>query len=164
MLGARDLLRADAARASAVAGGRMVFAHYMVAWPRGGKDAGPEQYAREMRDAMDTGIDGFALNCGGWHATEPYYKRRVATIYDAADRFDGAFRLFVSADGHAQDELSDILQTVSGRRAQWRVDGRPVLSAYALGGRDAIGARAGRGGSAARRILRAAPVSSGRRA
>ncbi|WP_277601543.1 endo-1,3-alpha-glucanase family glycosylhydrolase [Burkholderia ambifaria] len=128
------LLRARPRETSDAPGTRRVFAHYMVAWPRGGKAAGPEQYAQEMRDAMAAGIDGFALNCGGWHASEPYYKRRVEMIYDAADRFDGAFKLFVSADGNAQDELADIIRTVRGRRAQLTVDGRPVLSAYALGG------------------------------
>ncbi|WP_342611692.1 glycoside hydrolase family 71 protein [Burkholderia ambifaria] len=135
------LLRARTRETSDAPGTRRVFAHYMVAWPRGGKTAGPEQYAQEMRDAMAAGIDGFALNCGGWHASEPYYKRRVEMIYDAADRFDGAFKLFVSADGNAQDELADIIRTVRGRRAQLTVDGRPVLSAYALGGRHGTGAR-----------------------
>lgn len=140
-LGAGGLLRAGPSGASPSAGRRSVFAHYMVAWPRDGKTAGPEQYAQEMCDAMAAGIDGFALNCGGWSATEPYYKRRVRAFYDAADRFDGAFRLFVSADGNAQDELDDIIRTVRDRRAQLTVDGRPVLSAYALGGRDSAKAR-----------------------
>ncbi|KVH48408.1 glycoside hydrolase family 71 protein [Burkholderia diffusa] len=134
------LLRARTAEASSPPRARQVFAHYMVAWPRGGKATGPEQYAREMQDAMTAGIDGFALNCGGWNASEPYYKRRVEAMYDAAERFDGAFMLFVSADGKAQDELEDIVRTVRGRRAQLMVDGRPMLSAYALGGLD--GARA----------------------
>lgn len=128
-----ELLRARTADADDA---RKVFAHYMVAWPRDGKAAGPEQYAQEMRDAMAAGIDGFALNCGGWSAFEPNYKRRVEAMYDAADRFDGAFTLFVSADGNAQDELEDIVRTVRGRRAQMTVDGRPMLSAYALGGLD----------------------------
>jgi len=131
-----ELLRARTAKASGAPITRKVFAHYMVAWPRGGQNAGPDQYAREMQDAMAAGIDGFALNCGGWSAFEPYYKRRVEAIYDAADRFDGAFTLFVSADGRAQDELEDIVRTVRGRRAQLMVDGRPLLSAYALGGLD----------------------------
>ncbi|MBJ9753608.1 glycoside hydrolase family 71 protein [Burkholderia cepacia] len=129
-----ELLRARTAEASNAPRARKVFAHYMVAWPRGGKAAGPEQYVQEMRDAMAAGIDGFALNCGGWSVVEPYYKRRVEAMYDAADRFDGAFTLFVSADGRAQDELEDIVRTVRERRAQLMVDGRPMLSAYALGG------------------------------
>ncbi|MCA7921153.1 glycoside hydrolase family 71 [Burkholderia cenocepacia] len=140
-LSAGGLLRPRLAEANDASKARRVFAHYMVAWPRGGRAAGPEQYAAEMRDAMAAGIDGFALNCGGWHASEPYYKRRVDAIYDAADRFDGAFTLFVSADGDAQDELDDIVRTVRGRRSQLTVDGRPVLSAYALGGRDSARAR-----------------------
>ncbi|KVC41056.1 glycoside hydrolase family 71 protein [Burkholderia pseudomultivorans] len=135
-----ELLHARTAGADDAPRTRKVFAHYMVAWPRDGKTAGPDQYAGEIRDAMAAGIDGFALNCGGWSAVEPYYKRRVEAMYDAADRFDGAFALFVSADGNAQDELEDIVRTVRGRRAQMMVNGRPMLSAYALGGLE--GARA----------------------
>lgn len=140
-LGASGLLRTRLAEANDASEARRVFAHYMVAWPRGGRAAGPEQYAAEMRDAMAAGIDGFALNCGGWHASEPYYKQRVEAIYDAADRFGGAFTLFVSADGDAQNELDDIVRTVRGRRSQLAVNGRPVLSAYALGGRNGARAR-----------------------
>ncbi|KHK57091.1 glycoside hydrolase family 71 [Burkholderia sp. A9] len=115
--------------------GRRVFAHYMLAWPRGGKDATIDQYESEIRDALSAGIDGFALNCGGWNASEPYYKARALTIYAAAERFDGRFKLFVSADGKAQDELEDIVSTVRELRAQWKIDGRPVVSSYALGGK-----------------------------
>ncbi len=129
-----ELLRARTAEASGAPVTRKVFAHYMVAWPRDGKVTSADQYAQEMQDAMAAGIDGFALNCGGWSAFEPYYKRRGEAMYDAADRFDGAFALFVSADGRAQDELEDIVRTVRGRRAQLMVDGRPMVSAYALGG------------------------------
>ncbi|EGD00796.1 hypothetical protein B1M_29730, partial [Burkholderia sp. TJI49] len=57
------LLHARTAGADDAPRTRKVFAHYMVAWPRDGKTAGPDQYAREMRDAMAAGIDGFALNC-----------------------------------------------------------------------------------------------------
>src|SRR5260370_30087985 len=48
---------------------RRVFAHYMVAWPRGGPQATVASYPAEFRDAHTRGIDGFALNCGGWDAS-----------------------------------------------------------------------------------------------
>ncbi|CAB3671700.1 hypothetical protein LMG22037_01999 [Paraburkholderia phenoliruptrix] len=116
---------------------RYVFAHYMVAWPRGGTDAGVEDYLAEFREAMARGIDGFALNCGGWSVSEPMYKMRVLQMYEAAERLGGAFKLYVSADGNAQNELPDIVRTTSGLKAQLKQGGKPVLSAYGLGGRDA---------------------------
>ncbi|WP_144107900.1 glycoside hydrolase family 71 protein [Paraburkholderia sp. BCC1886] len=133
---------ATPAPASASGLSRYVFAHYMVAWPRGGPNAGVEDYALEIHDAMQRGIDGFALNCGGWSVHEPQYKARVLQIYEAAERFAGAFRLFVSADGHARDELADIVHTTRGLAAQLMQNGKPVLSAYGLGGRDIVRADA----------------------
>ena len=112
-----------------------VFAHYMVAWPRGGPQATVASYQAEFRDAHARGIDGFALNCGGWDASEPHYKRRVLRLYDATASLDFDFKLFVSTDGRAQDELKDIVATTQGLKAQLHVDGKPVLSAYAAGGK-----------------------------
>ncbi|MBN3847589.1 MULTISPECIES: endo-1,3-alpha-glucanase family glycosylhydrolase [Burkholderiaceae] len=115
---------------------KRVFAHYMVAWPRSGPNAGVDNYIAEFRDAHQRGIDGFALNCGGWHRSEPLYRQRVLTMYRAAEQFGNGFKLFVSADGKAQDELEDIVQTTANLPAQLMVDGKPVISAYGLGGDD----------------------------
>jgi hypothetical protein len=114
---------------------KRVFAHYMVAWPRGGPRAGIESYQAEFRDAHARGIDGFALNCGGWDRSEPHYKRRVLRMYDAAAQLGFDFKLFVSADGKAQDEIEDIVASTRDLKAQLLVDGKPVLSAYAAGGK-----------------------------
>ena len=115
---------------------KRVFAHYMVAWPRGGPRATVASYESECRDAHARGIDGFALNCGGWDRSEPHYKQRVLRLYDAAARLDFDFKLFVSADGRAQDEMEDIVASTRSLKAQLFVDNRPVLSAYAAGGKD----------------------------
>ncbi|MFT4436824.1 endo-1,3-alpha-glucanase family glycosylhydrolase [Caballeronia sp. 15715] len=115
---------------------KRVFAHYMVAWPRGGPHATVASYEAECRDAHARGIDGFALNCGGWNRSEPHYKQRVLHLYDAAAHLDFDFKLFVSADGRAQDEIEDIVATTRGLKAQLLVDNKPVLSAYAAGGKD----------------------------
>ncbi|MFM0368469.1 endo-1,3-alpha-glucanase family glycosylhydrolase [Paraburkholderia aspalathi] len=130
--------RASAAVAQAAApqDGKQVFAHYMVAWPRGGPNAGIDDYIAEFHDAHQRGIDGFALNCGGWNRNEPLYRARVLTMYRAAEQFGSGFKLFVSADGKAQDELDDIVHSTGGLPAQLMVDGKPVVSAYALGGKD----------------------------
>ncbi|WP_342933230.1 endo-1,3-alpha-glucanase family glycosylhydrolase [Paraburkholderia diazotrophica] len=116
--------------------GRQVFAHYMVAWPRGGANAGIDDYIAEFRDAQHHGIDGFALNCGGWCRSEPSYRARVLTMYRAAAQFGNGFKLFVSADGKAQDELDDIVHTTGRLPAQLTVAGKPVVSSYLLGGKD----------------------------
>jgi hypothetical protein len=108
----------------------------MVAWPRGGPHATIASYESECRDAHARGIDGFALNCGGWNRSEPHYKQRVLRLYDAAARLDFDFKLFVSADGRAQDEIEDIVATTRGLKAQLLVDNKPVLSAYAAGGKN----------------------------
>ncbi|WP_342885205.1 endo-1,3-alpha-glucanase family glycosylhydrolase, partial [Staphylococcus gallinarum] len=73
-----------------------------------------DDYVMEFRDAHQRGIDGFALNCGGWNRSEPLYRTRVLTMYRAAEQFGNNFKLFVSADGKAQDELEDIVHSITG--------------------------------------------------
>ncbi|TDN70720.1 glycoside hydrolase family 71 protein [Paraburkholderia sp. BL10I2N1] len=125
------------AQAATSPAGKRVLAHYMVAWPRGGPNACIDDYIAEVRDAQQRGIDGFALNCGGWNRSEPLYRARVLTMYRAAEQFGNGFKLFVSADGKAQNELDDIVHTTAGLPAQLTVGGKPVVSSYALGGKDA---------------------------
>lgn len=115
---------------------KRVFAHYMVAWPRGGPDASIDDYIAEFLDAQQRGIDGFALNCGGWNNSEPLYRARVLKMYRAAAQLGSGFKLFVSADGNAHDELRDIVKSTAVLPAQLRIGGKPVVSAYALGGKD----------------------------
>ncbi|MBP0624938.1 glycoside hydrolase family 71 protein [Cupriavidus consociatus] len=112
----------------------MVFAHYMVAWPRAGANAAIEDYQTEIREAIAHGIDGFALNCGGWSRSEPHYKRRVLQIFEAASALKADFWLFVSADGRAQDEVEDIVRSTADLPNQLKVNGKPVLSTYSAGG------------------------------
>lgn len=59
-------------------------------------------------------------------------------MYRAAEELGDSFRLFVSADGKAQQELEQIVQTTAELPAQLVVDGKPVLSSYALGGQNAV--------------------------
>jgi len=115
---------------------KRVFAHYMVTWPRGGPNASVDDYIAEFRDAQERGIDGFALNCGGWNRSEPLYRARVLKMYRAAEQLGSGFKLFVSADGKAQYELDDIVKSTAGLPGQLMVGARPVVSAYALGGKN----------------------------
>jgi hypothetical protein len=65
----------------------MVFAHFMLANQNDvAEDADSElgiaSYQRQVRQAQTIGIDGFALNAGGW-LKEPRYIKRSAEMFDA---------------------------------------------------------------------------------
>lgn len=106
---------------------KKVFAHYMVCCPTVGGAATVDDYAREIQEAQKRGLDGFALNCGGWLKTEPHYKARTLQIYEAARRLGTGFQLFVSADGAALDEIPDIVRTLKNHPNQFRYNGKRVL-------------------------------------
>lgn len=119
---------------------KMVFAHYMVCCPTVGGAATLDDYKREIQEAQKRGVDGFALNCGGWLKTEPHYKARTLLIYEAARQLGTGFQLFVSADGAALNEMPDIIRSFKNHPNQFRYNGKPVLSTFAGEGVDnAIG-------------------------
>lgn len=112
---------------------RLVFAHYLVCCPTAGRAASIDDYIAEIKLAQSKGIDGFALNNGGWEKNEPDYKVRTRLIYEAARRLNSGFKLFISADGRALEELDDILNTVRNHPNQFMYRGAPVLSTYSAG-------------------------------
>jgi glucan endo-1,3-alpha-glucosidase len=92
---------------------RMVFAHYMLA----NQDYEPDDasgernilsYEKEIRQAQSIGIDGFALNAGGWFQ-EPRYIRRAAEMFEAATRLHSNFKLMFSADMCCSNDSADLL-------------------------------------------------------
>lgn len=109
---------------------KYVFAHYMVCCPTAGPGATIADFKAEILAAERYGIDGFALNVGGWQRSEPHYKQRVLALYQAAEELKSDFVLFVSIDGRAVEELDDILLTVRDAPAQFRIQGRPVISSF----------------------------------
>jgi hypothetical protein len=112
---------------------RKVFAHYMVCIPTYGGASKVEDYQREIRAAQAAGIDGFALNCGGWTVREPHYKKRTLLIYQAAKELGTDFKLFISADyasGLTSDETHDMVESFRDHPNQFRYDGKPVLSTF----------------------------------
>ena len=118
---------------------RLVFAHYMVACPTYGGGATVDDYAREIRAAQACGLDGFALNCGGWTAREPHYKARTLKLYEAAEKLGTGFKLFLSADyccGLTTEETRDMIETFRAHPNQFRHGGKPVLSTFAGEGAD----------------------------
>ncbi len=109
---------------------KLVFAHYMVCCPAAGGSATMEDYMTEIQDAQTRGIDGFALNSGRWVISEPIYKKRALLIYQAADKLNTGFKLFISVDGKAKDELENIINDVKNLPNQLKVNGRPVVSTF----------------------------------
>ncbi len=113
---------------------KKVFAHYMVCCPVAGGAVTVEDLKKEILDAQSRGIDGFALNCGGWDkggGTE--YKPRCVKMYEAARQLGTGFNLFVSMDyccGNFLDETRDAIKTFQDHPNQFKVDNRTVLSTY----------------------------------
>ena len=110
---------------------KLVFAHYMVCCPTAGGAATVEDYKREIVAAQSLGIDGFALNCGGWF--KEGYKTRATLIYEAARQLNTGFKLFISADyccGNGLEETRDMVETFRDHPNQFRYDGKPVLSSF----------------------------------
>lgn len=119
---------------------RLVFAHYMVCIPTYGGDATVADYQREIRAAQAFGIDGFALNCGGWTLREPHYKRRATRIYQAAQELGTGFKLFISADyasGLTSEETLDMVESFRHHPNQLHHEGKPVLSTFGGGEKQA---------------------------
>jgi hypothetical protein len=91
----------------------MVFAHYMLAnrdyEPDGSNvEADVASYEREIRQAQAIGVDGFALNAGGWFK-EPRYILRASEMFEAARRLNSGFKLMFSADMCCSNDAADLL-------------------------------------------------------
>lgn len=118
---------------------KRVFAHYMVALPTAGGGATLEDYQQEIREAQQRGLDGFALNCGGWSVREPHYKARTLLLYEAAKQLGTGFQLFLSADyccGLSFEETEDMIETFRDHPNQLRWEGKPVLSTFSGQGKN----------------------------
>jgi len=91
---------------------RTVFAHYMLAnqdyvSSNAGSEAVIASYQREIRQAQAIGIDGFALNAGGWFK-EPRYILRASEMFEAAYRLHSNFKLMFSADMCCSNNAADV--------------------------------------------------------
>ena len=119
---------------------KYVFAHYMVCCPAAGSGATVADFKCEIHEAQTRGLDGFALNCGGWDKGGGHdYKPRAAMLYEAARQLGTGFRLFISMDyccGNGPEETRDALETFGKHPNQFQVSGRPVLSSFGGESRD----------------------------
>lgn len=119
---------------------RMVFAHYMLANQDYQGDSSQEakiaSYEREILQAHSLGIDGFALNAGGW-LRQPYYIEYAAQMFEAAVRLNNGFKLMFSADmccGNNAADVEDMMRRFAGNpryaRVYFRWRGRFVLTTF----------------------------------
>jgi len=109
---------------------KKVFAHYMLCCGSFGET--PEAYARDIQLAQKMGLDGFALNVGGWRQN-PTYKDRMAAMFAAVRNLQTNFKLFISADmccGLNADDILDMMRRYANEPNYLRQSGRPVLSTY----------------------------------
>ena len=110
--------------------GKKVFAHYMLCCGSFGET--PEAYEKDIRLAQKMGLDGFALNVGGWRQN-PTYKDRMAAMFAAAKNLNTDFKLFISADmccGLNADDIIEMMKLYADNPTYFRQAGRPVLSTY----------------------------------
>ncbi len=108
---------------------KRVFAHYMLCCGSFGRSVKAAE--RDIHLAQDMGLDGFALNAGGWDAN---YREAAAAMFAAAERLGTGFRLFFSADMCCKltaDDIRDMVTTYGKRPTYFRKDGRVVLSTFA---------------------------------
>jgi glucan endo-1,3-alpha-glucosidase len=120
---------------------RLVFAHYMLANQGTVADDTTGEpniaaYQHEIQQAQSIGIDGFALNAGGW-SKEPRYIRRASEMFEAAYRLHSGFKLMFSADMCCSNDAADVMDMVrrfanNPRYAgvYFQHDGRFVLTTF----------------------------------
>lgn len=120
---------------------RMVFAHYMLTnqdyQGNTSQEAKIAAYEREILQARALGIDGFALNAGGW-LRQPYYIEYAAQMFEAAARLNDGFKLMFSADmccGNNAADVEDMMRRFAGNpryaRVYFRWHGKFVLTTFA---------------------------------
>ncbi len=108
---------------------KRVFAHYMLCCGSFGSSV--EAYVQDIRIAQAMGLDGFALNAGGWGDN---YRESAAHMFAAAERLGTGFQLFFSADmccNLTAADVVDMVETYGKRPNYFHRQGRPVLSTFA---------------------------------
>jgi hypothetical protein len=121
---------------------RVVFAHFMLANQDYVPADAPSEaviasYEREIRQAQAIGIDGFALNAGGWFK-EPRYIKRASEMFEAAYRLNSNFKLMFSADmccSNGADDVEDMIRRFASSprysSLYYKRDGKFLLTTFA---------------------------------
>lgn len=127
------------ATASANVQERHVFAHYMLTYSPYGGGGGccgtVADYEQDIKNAQAAGIDGFALNAGGWISNgQTYYKTNAGNMFAAADALGTGFKLFFSADfccANRTSDVIDMIESFDSDPAYFKYNGGAVLSTFA---------------------------------
>jgi len=113
----------------------MVFAHYMVTNQDYGTSVNGDKvqgYMKEIQQAQAEGIDGWALNCGGWSA-QTYYQTYTAQIFQAAANLNSGFKLMFSADmccGLSASDIVSMMRSYGTNAYYFKYNSRPVLTTF----------------------------------
>jgi hypothetical protein len=110
---------------------RRVYAHYMLSFPTYGIT--PRAYDREVRDAIEIGLDGFVVDVTEWSTASPEIRKRLDTLFDSAWRVSPGFRIALLADmccSLTAQDIAELLKRYSGKPNYLLFDGRPVLATF----------------------------------
>jgi glucan endo-1,3-alpha-glucosidase len=125
---------------------KKVFAHYMLTNQdyQGNTDPTGElkvqAYEKEIQQAQAAGIDGFALDVGGWLSegvSSEYYIAYASQMFQAAYDLNSGFKLFFSDDfccgntvGDAEDMMRRFANNPGFSTVYYQYDGAFVLSTF----------------------------------
>ncbi|OAR01560.1 hypothetical protein LLEC1_04683 [Akanthomyces lecanii] len=109
------------------AAAKAVYAHYML----GG--VSPSHAQIDVDQAKALGIDAFTVNIG--ETSQGWALNALEGLFAAAQKSN--FKLFISMDFHQQPDINaftKLAQKYVGHSAYLRIDNRPVISTFSLGG------------------------------
>jgi glucan endo-1,3-alpha-glucosidase len=112
---------------------KKVFAHYMVC-NRSYGNGSVEGYKQDIQDAQRVGVDGFALNIGGW---DEAYQQNTSRLFQAASELGTGFKFFISIDrccGLSDAQILSMVKAYANHPNHFSYNSTPVLSAWAGGG------------------------------
>jgi glucan endo-1,3-alpha-glucosidase len=119
--------------ASSEAQTKKVFAHYMVCNKSYGNGS-VAGYKQDIQDAQNAGVDGFALNTGGWDAS---YQQNMANLFQAASELGTDFKFFLSIDrccGLTDPQILAMITSYANHPNYFKYNNSSWLSAWAGGG------------------------------
>ncbi|KAI0164129.1 glycoside hydrolase family 71 protein [Xylariaceae sp. FL1272] len=111
---------------AALAQDKLVFAHYIVGLTSGQSQ---DQWQLDISQAIESGIDGFALNIG---SQDSYNDAQLTLAYETAA--SNGFLVFLSFDQAAstwdQSQISTYINNYKGYSSQAKVNNLPLVSTF----------------------------------
>jgi glucan endo-1,3-alpha-glucosidase len=112
---------------------KKVFAHYMVC-NKTYDNGSLEGYKHDIQDAQSVGIDGFALNLGGWDMT---YQDNTQKLFQAASDLGTGFQFFFSPDrccGLNETQIIEMVSKYINHPNHFKTNNQPFLSSWGMSG------------------------------